>query len=196
MRASHVLPFPRLLALACVLAAAALLPACGGEKQEGGSAASAGQTGCAPGDVAPSFELTSLAGDRLSKDALAGDVIILDFWATWCAPCRMVIPHLKDIHREFGERGVSIVAVAMDNGGAGAVSPFVSKLGIDYPVALPSARIAEDYCGIMMLPTTFVIAPDGRVHRKLIGATSKDTLLKVIYELKPELRPAATAGVS
>ncbi len=177
-----------------VAALALVVVGCGGG--ESGEGEAGAKVGCAPGNIAPAFSLTSLSGEDLSSERLEGQVVILDFWATWCAPCRMAIPHLRDIQGEFGGRGVTVVAVAMDDRGEGVVRPFVEKNDISYPVALPDDHIARDYCGILSLPTTYVIAPDGTVYRKYIGYRDKAVFERDIYHLKPELRPAAGGEAS
>jgi cytochrome c biogenesis protein CcmG/thiol:disulfide interchange protein DsbE len=146
------------------------------------------KTGCRPGELAPDFQLADLlSGQDVQMSSLRGDVVIVDFWATWCAPCRMAIPHLQEIHNEFGDKGVTIVAIAMDAQGARVVRPFVQKNNISFTVVLKDDRVDRDYCGVFSLPTTFVIAPDGTVHKKYIGYRPKSVFMDDIQALKPEI---------
>jgi peroxiredoxin len=144
-------------------------------------------TGCKVGEKAPDFSLTTLQGEQVQLSGLRGDVVIVDFWATWCAPCRMAIPHLQDLQDEFGDRGLTIVGVAMDQQGERVVRPFAEKNHLRFKVAMPNGRIAQDYCGISALPTTFIIDPDGVIQRKYIGYRDKKIYLNDIQTLKPEL---------
>ena len=145
------------------------------------------QTGCRPGQLAPDFLLTTLDGQELKMSELRGDVVIVDFWATWCKPCRMAIPHLQELNDEYGNKGLTIVAIAMDKRGERVVRPFVEKQDIRFNVVLPDGKVDRDYCGIFSLPTTFVIGPDGTVHKKYIGYRDKAVFLNDIKTLKPEI---------
>lgn len=168
-----------------VLASAALVGlvgGCGERRQDGADAVRA-----------PDFNLTALDGRTVRLSELQGQVVILDFWATWCGPCRMALPHLQDIHDRFSDKGVAVVAVAMDDGGERVVRPFVAKQGLRFPVVLPDDDVVRDYGPLRGFPTTVVIGPDGKIHRRYLGYQPPATLLRDIAALKPELA-AETAG--
>ena len=141
--------------------------------------------------AAPDFNLTDLNGAPVRLADLRGSVVILDFWATWCPPCRLALPHLQELHNEYGGRGVEVVAVAMDDQGESVVRPFVAQNNITFRVALPDEAIQRAFGPIRGLPTTFVIGPDGRVFKKYLGYQAPEVLLRDIQALKPELFPQA-----
>ena len=116
------------------------------------------------------FVLNDLAGGRLSLADFRGDVVILDFWATWCGPCKMVMPYLQKIHEDHADEGIRVVALSVDRQGEGVVRKFIDKYGYTFPVAMASAALQTSYGGIQSIPTTFIIGPDGRVAERMIGA--------------------------
>jgi thiol-disulfide isomerase/thioredoxin len=182
------------LALLALLAFATFAGCSGGSTSDQGSAAEQSQAtggsdeiGCQPGQLAPDFELTDLSGQTVRMSDLKGNVVIVDFWATWCKPCRMALPHFQELQREYGDRGLTIVAIAMDKRGENVVRPFVEKADLAFRVVLNDGQVDHDYCGIFSLPTTFVVGPDGRVARKYIGYRDKSVYQHDIIALKPDL---------
>ncbi|MFH1841722.1 MAG: TlpA disulfide reductase family protein [bacterium] len=144
-------------------------------------------TGCLPGQMAPDFSLNDLMGNAVTLSDLRGDVVIVDFWATWCGPCRRVMPHLQEIHDKFGEKGVTIVAVTLDKNPDRVVPPYLKQNKYSFTVVISDGTVTTDYCGIESIPTTFVIAPDGRVFKQYTGAMHRSVYLSDIKALKPEL---------
>ena len=120
---------------------------------------------------APDFTLTQVDGRPLQLSSYRGKVVLLDFWATWCDPCRDEIPHFVELQQKYGNQGLQIIGVSMDDS-IDPVRPFAEKLGINYPIVMGSAKIGELYGGILGLPIAFMIGRDGRIHRKHIGATN------------------------
>ena len=119
--------------------------------------------------VAPDFTLTDLNGRSGKLSDYRGKVVILDFWATWCGPCRMLIPHFKDLHARYKGNGFEVVGVAMDRGGLRVVKPFVEKHAINYTNYLGNTDVAMKYGGLRGIPTTFVLTKDGRIFKKYVG---------------------------
>lgn len=165
---------------ALMIIALLALGGCGAKKNDTAEAAPSGQA------AGPDFNLTDLDGAPVRLADLAGKVVILDFWATWCPPCRMALPHLQEIHDTYGEN-VKIVAVAMDDQGEKVVRPFVAQNRLTFTIALPDQAIEKAFGPIRGLPTTVVIGPDGKVFKRFLGYQSKETLLDAVKALKPEL---------
>jgi thiol-disulfide isomerase/thioredoxin len=120
--------------------------------------------------MAPPFMATTLDGQHISMDSLAGKVVLIDFWATWCGPCRMAIPHLIELQKKYGGRNFTVVGVSLDQQGEGVVRPFTQQWNINYPVVVDQdGSVARDYGGIRSIPSTLVIDRTGRAVGSLIG---------------------------
>ena len=141
-------------------------------------------TNIAPGNHAPAadFTLTDLSGQKLALSSFKGKVILLDFWATWCDPCRAEIPHFKEMQNKFGPRGFQVIGISMDDNEQ-PVREFYSKFGMNYPVAVGDTHTAQSYGGIFGLPVAFLIGRDGRIYGKYIGETKPELLEKEIQKL-------------
>ncbi len=120
--------------------------------------------------LAPDFSLTDISGNKISLSNYKGKVVLLDFWATWCGPCRFEIPAFVELQNRYGSQGLAVVGISMDDG-PDPVVEFYRQDKMNYPVALGSERLGEQYGGILGLPTTFLIGRDGRVYAKHVGAT-------------------------
>jgi thiol-disulfide isomerase/thioredoxin len=129
-------------------------------------------------DPAPEFKLNSLEGKPLSLADAHGKVILLNFWATWCGPCRAEIPDLIELQTKYKDR-LQIIGLTVDDEDAGAVENVVKQTGINYPVAMASAEVRLKYGGIAALPTSFMLDSEARVMQKHEGL--HDPLL---YELE------------
>ena len=119
-------------------------------------------------DPAPDFQLRDLAGKDLSLASAHGKVVLLNFWATWCGPCRAEIPSLIELQNRYKER-LQIIGLVVDDDDQDAVKQVVDSKGINYPVALASDNIRLAYGGIPALPTLFVINSEGRIVQKHVG---------------------------
>jgi peroxiredoxin len=131
---------------------------------------------------APSFSLTDLNGHPLQLADYKGKVVLLDFWATWCAPCRTEIPKFVEWQKQYGPQGLQVIGISMDDSDK-PVPGFVQQLGIDYPVALGDAKLADQYGGVLGLPVTFVIGRDGQIHHKHVGLTDMALLEGEVKQL-------------
>jgi len=118
-------------------------------------------------DPAPDFQLKDLAGKDLSLALSKGKVILLNFWATWCGPCRMEIPSLIELQNRYKDR-LQIIGLA-DDDDPDAVKQVVDSEGINFPVAVVTDKIRIDYGGVFALPTAFVINTQGRIVQKHVG---------------------------
>jgi peroxiredoxin len=124
---------------------------------------------CRRGQTAPDFALTDLSGKTVRLADFKGKVVLLDFWATWCAPCREEIPEFVELQKQYAERGFILLGVALDEEGAAVVKPFAQQFGINYPVVIGNTRITAAYGGIQALPTAFLIGRDGRILETFVG---------------------------
>lgn len=123
--------------------------------------------------AAPDFTVSTLAGGTWSLAAQRGHVVVVNFFATWCPPCRAETPDLVKLAADYGPKGVSFIALSMDQDGPDVVRPFVKKYGMEYPVAMaqPGSAIAADITGI---PVTKIIDRHGRIAREYVGMISAD----------------------
>jgi cytochrome c biogenesis protein CcmG/thiol:disulfide interchange protein DsbE len=143
----------------------------------------AGQPGEARAD-APDFALPTLSGDTFRLDDHRGEVVVLNFWATWCPPCRREIPDFVSLQKDLGGRGLQFVGVALErSAGPEQVRAFADKMNINYPIGLGDGTIAKKYGGVRGLPMTFVIGPDGEIRRHIPGMTTEDRLRPVLESL-------------
>lgn len=144
------------------------------------------------GREAPGFRAPTLSGDTLSLEALRGDVVLLNFWASWCGPCRVEHPVLLRAERAWGDR-VHVVGVVYQDSRA-AARRFMEQLGGDWPsVVDPGSRIAIDY-GVYGPPETFFVSPDGVVARKQIGPVTWPLVRSTVDSLLAAGAASAAAG--
>ncbi len=142
----------------------------------------------AANEAAPSFALETLDGGQISLANLRGKPVVLDFWATWCAPCEDQIPVLNAFQAQYGER-VSVIGISVD-WDRKAVAPFAAKLRVTYPILYGDEQLGERY-GVLGLPSLFVIGPDGRIAASHIGII---TLGELEAAVEPVLVPRFAAG--
>jgi len=122
---------------------------------------------------APSFTLQDLNGKTVSLSDFKGKVVVLDFWATWCPPCVMEIPHFIELYEQYKDKGFAMVGISLDREGVSVVKSFARKYRINYPILMTDGRIDKVYGGITGIPTTFVIDSAGNIRRKYIGYRDK-----------------------
>ena len=132
--------------------------------------------------AAPEFSLTDLTGQKVDLAAYRGDVVLLDFWATWCEPCRREIPHFIDLQSTYRDRGLRIIGVSLDDS-VEPVRAFYKDFKMNYPVAMGDAQLAERYGGIFGLPVSFVIGCDGKIRARHIGEVSGSIIEQEIQPL-------------
>jgi peroxiredoxin len=112
---------------------------------------------------APEFGLPDLNGNQVRLSDFRGKAVVLNFWASWCAPCRREIPWFTEFQKEYGPRGLQIIGVSMDDGGRDAIAPIVRRTGINYIVLLGDNRVSSLYGGLDVLPTTYYVSRRGYV---------------------------------
>jgi thiol-disulfide isomerase/thioredoxin len=127
-----------------------------------------------------------LDGATLDRDALRGQVAIVNFWATWCPPCRVEIPALQDLHEEFGPEGLVVLGLSTDAGGVGAVTTFLAERGVTYPVAMADAMTRNAFGGVTALPTTFILDRDGVIRHRVFGFCAPPAMRAAVRRLLEE----------
>lgn len=126
------------------------------------------------GQTAPNFELERLDDGSFSLEDHEGEVVLVNFWATWCAPCREEMPDLQQLWDAYGDEGLLVVGVSLDENGRSVVEEFHQTFPVEYPLLLNGRQVAAEYGADQVVPTTFLIGRDGRVAARHIGAVTKD----------------------
>ena len=132
--------------------------------------------------AAPAWSLKDVSGKTVQLSDFKGKIVILDFWATWCPPCRAEIPNFIALQDKYAKQGVTVVGLSVDQGGLAAVGPFVTKTKINYPVVLGDLDLASTY-GVQGLPTTFVIDQQGNIAATHVGGTEPSAFEADIQKL-------------
>jgi peroxiredoxin len=139
-----------------------------------GAAALLGLTSCARQKPGPDFALKDSSGQTVQLSKYHGKVVLLNFWATWCAPCKIEIPWFMEFQREYKDRNFTVLGVSMDEDGWDAVRPYMNDHKFNYPIVIGNDDIGKLFGEIDDLPTTFLIDRDGHVARKHVGLISKN----------------------
>jgi len=135
---------------------------------------------------APDFTLESLDGKNVRLSDLRGKAVLLNFWATWCGPCKIETPWLVEMQDKYGTQGLQVVGVAMDDSGKDEIAKFAKDMGMNYPVLLGKEAVGDDYGGVPALPESFFISRDGKIVDKIIGLRGK-------AEIEDSIKKALTA---
>ncbi len=125
------------------------------------------------GQLAPDFTLNSVEGKPIKLSDYRGKAVVLNFWATWCGPCKVEMPWLIDLQNKYRSEGVEIVGVSMDDGNKDAVAKFAKEMGVNYTVLLGKESVGDAYGGMVGLPTTFYIDRNGKITNSVAGLISK-----------------------
>ncbi|HEY1662387.1 MAG TPA: TlpA disulfide reductase family protein [Verrucomicrobiae bacterium] len=141
----------------------------------------AGQT-----EVAPEWSLKDVDGKTVRSTDFKGKVVILDFWATWCGPCRAEIPGFIGLQKQYAKQGLVVIGASVDEGGADVVKSFAQELGMNYPIVLADEKTQQAFGGIEAVPTAFIIDREGQIVKEHLGFADKDEFEK---EIKPLLNP-------
>lgn len=130
---------------------------------------------------APDFSLPTVPGGSTVKlSDYKGKVVLVNFWATWCPPCREEIPDFIKVRDSLNAKGFEIIGIAMDEGGAKVVAPFAKEYGITYPLVLGNQQVTRSYGGIRGIPTSFLVDRDGKIVQKWVGMISEETLTEAV----------------
>ena len=141
----------------------------------------------AVGYLAPDFSLRNLKGNYESLDSFRGQVVVLNFWATWCAPCRVEMPSFEKLYRRYRSEGVAVLAVTLDKNAGPKIKSFVDEYELSFPILLDEKGEVERLYPSMTIPFTYVIDREGRVVARVDGAKnweSNKTFEAIEYLLK------------
>lgn len=140
------------------------------------------------GMPAPRWELQTLAGEPFGAENLNGKVAVVNFWGTWCPNCLRELPTLKAAHQRFADQPVQFVGIAMNEHDLSLLRDFVEKENINYPIVRGDSEIAALFGGVNAVPSTFIIASDGTIQDRFIGALDEDNLIALINSLLPRAK--------
>jgi peroxiredoxin len=138
------------------------------------------------GQAAPDFALESLEGKTIRLSDFRGKGVLLNFWATWCQPCKIEMPWFAELQKQYGPQGLQILGVAMDDASPKEIAEFAHDLGVNYPILVGKEAVGDAYGGVQFLPATFYIDRDGKVVDKVFGlkgrAEIEDNIKKALAE--------------
>jgi len=129
------------------------------------------------GNLAPDFELPTLDGKNLKLSGLRGKAVLLNFWATYCEPCKVEMPWFVELQKEYGPQGFQIVGVAMDDASTEDIAKFAKAMGVNYPILIGKESVGESYGGVGVLPTTFFLDRDGKLIAREFGLQSRSVFV-------------------
>lgn len=132
--------------------------------------------------AAPDFALQDLDGKKVSLSDFKGSVVIVNFWATWCGPCRATIPGLENLYRKYSPKGLVLLGISLDDGGWDYVKSFKQEYGISYPILKGNSDVASKYM-VRTIPFIVIVGRDGQVHNRLHGFGAEEKLEKEIKKL-------------
>jgi peroxiredoxin len=133
--------------------------------------------------LAPDFALTDATGSSVRLSGYKGKVVLLNFWATWCGPCKIEIPWFVDFEKNYGSRGFAVLGVSLDEDGWAVVRPYIEQKKVNYRVVVDDGATAKTFGGVEALPTTLLIDRDGKIAAEHVGLTSKSTYEDQIEQL-------------
>ena len=146
---------------------------------------------------APDFTLQSLEGQSVTLSSLRGKAVLLNFWATWCGPCKIETPWLVELQNQYGNQGLQVVGVAMDDSGKDEIEKFAKDMGMNYPVLIGKEAVGDAYGGVPALPESFFIGRDGKIVDRIIGLEGRseieDAIKKALNTRAVASQPATSA---
>src|ERR1700691_3951427 len=142
---------------------------------------------------APDFALASLDGKTVRLSDLRGKAVLLNFWATWCGPCKIEMPWFVEMQNQYAAQGFQIIGVAMDDASKEDIAKFAKDMGVNYPILIGKESVGDEYGGVPALPETFLIGRDGKIVDKIIGLRGK---AEIEDSIKKALNTRATTSTA
>jgi thiol-disulfide isomerase/thioredoxin len=147
--------------------------------------------------LAPDFALESLTGETVRLSDFRGKVVALEFWATWCGPCKIITPWLVDLQNQYGPQGFAIIGIALDDDATKAeIAEFTDSMRVNYTTLIGNEKVAQSYGGIPAMPVTFFIGRDGKLVESVIGLKSKHEIEDSIRKALDGPTDASEAGAA
>lgn len=156
----------RLLILTVVAGAFLTLSGCEDSKQQMKPVAKGGLIGAA----APDFSLLDMQGNKVTLSQFKGKVVIINFWATWCPPCREEMPSMEKLYRRFADKGLVMLALNVEDDGKELVADFLKKTPYSFPILLDEDQSVQETYGVFRFPESFIIDRNGQVVERIVGA--------------------------
>jgi cytochrome c biogenesis protein CcmG/thiol:disulfide interchange protein DsbE len=128
------------------------------------------------GKAAPDFSLPTTTGQTMKLSDFQGKAVLLNFWATWCEPCKVEMPWFVDLQKKYGPQGLQVIGVAMDDASPKDIAAFATKMGVNYPILIGKEEVGTEYGGIEYLPSTFYIGRNGKVIEHAFGLVSRSEI--------------------
>lgn len=138
------------------------------------------------GSIAPGFELQTIDGEPVSLEQYRGQVVLVNFWATWCPPCRVEMPGFQRVYEDRRDEGFVVLGVSTDRAGVGVVRDFLEERGITFPVAMATGQVVQDFGGVRALPTSFLIDREGHIRHEVKGIFAEPALRMAVGHLLEE----------
>ncbi|TYP95470.1 Peroxiredoxin [Fodinibius salinus] len=143
---------------------------------------------------ASDFEMTLVSGEKFSLSEQRGKVVLLNIWATWCAPCREETPDLVELYNKYKDQGLVVLGVSIDKQGMSVVEPFIEKYSVNYPTIIDDGTIIDKYGPTMGIPTTYIIDQEGDLEYFAVGALTNKELEPRIKKMLELGKKAVSSG--
>ena len=138
------------------------------------------------GDMkAPAFSVKSVEGRVVRSSDYRNRPVIMDFWATWCGPCRASMPHLSSMQQRYAKSGLAVIGMSVDETSPGQVKKFANGLGVKFTIAMANDEVLDAYGPIRSIPTTFFINRKGEIVRRVVGYIDSETMDGYVQEILP-----------